>query len=119
MAGFDNRSGFCFGDTVLASYALPGQDAPAHQPCVIASSNTYNQQRSEVLVMAVVIQERPNASSGEMALLHPAAAGLETGAAFKPVLATVEQRLVRLILGHLDERDRQRLSHLLDLILGG
>ncbi len=118
MAGFDNRSGFSFGDTVLAAYALPGQEEASHRPCVIVSSSTYNQQRDEVLIMAIALQDRPNASHGEMSVLHPEAAGLDRGAAFKPMLVTVDQRLVRLILGHLDERDRQRLNHLLALVLG-
>jgi mRNA interferase MazF len=118
MAGFDNRSGFTFGDTLLASYVLPGQSEVTPQPCVIVSSDNYNLQRTEVLVMAVAVQDRPNAISGEMSVLHPEAAGLDKGSAFRPMLATVEQRLVRLILGHLEERDRQRLRQLLNLILG-
>lgn len=119
MAGFDNRSGFTFGDIVLASYALPGTAMAMHQHCVVVSSSTYNQQRSELLIMAITIQERPDASAGEMAVLRPEAAGLDGGAVFKPVLMTIEQRLVRLILGGLDERDRERLRHLLALIVGG
>jgi hypothetical protein len=118
MAGFDNRSGFAFGDVVLAPYAAPGESALAHQPCVVVSSGTYNQQRAEVLAMAIAIQDRPNASSGEMGVLAPEAAGLDKGAALKPVLMTIEQRLIRLILGRLEDRDRERLRHLLDLILG-
>lgn len=119
MAGFDNRSGFTFGDIVLAPYAMPGQNEAKYQPCVIISSSTYNQQRSEVLVMAIAVQTRPNASSGEMAVLHAEAAGLDKGAAFKPVLLTIDQRLVRLILGRLEDHDRQSLRHLLGLIVGG
>ncbi|MEM8950557.1 MAG: type II toxin-antitoxin system PemK/MazF family toxin [Pseudomonadota bacterium] len=118
MAGFDNRSGFTFGDIVMAPYRMPGQDEDLHQPCVIVSSSTYNQQRSEVLIMALAVQKRPNASSGEMAVMHAEAAGLDKGAAFKPVLQTIEQRLVRLILGRLEDGDRQRLRHLLGLIVG-
>ncbi len=118
MAGFDNRSGFTFGDIVLAPYAMPGSQGAEHRPCVIVSSSTYNQQRGEVLIMAIAVQKRADASSGEMAVLEPEAAGLDRGAAFKPVLVTVDQRRLRLILGHLTERDRERLRHLLDLILG-
>jgi mRNA-degrading endonuclease toxin of MazEF toxin-antitoxin module len=118
MAGFDNRLGFCFGDIIVASYAIPGQEEPEAQPCVIVSSSTYNQQRDTVLVMAITVQSRPNATSGEMALQAAEAAGLERGAVFRPMLATVEQRRVRLILGRLDDADRQRLRYLLDLFLG-
>ena len=118
MAGFDNRSGFAFGDTILAPYALPDQETAEHQPCVIVSSSTFNQQRDEVLVMALVVRNRPDASSGEMVVQQAAAAGLDKGAAFKPVLLTIKQRLVRVILGQLEARDRDRLRHLLDLIIG-
>lgn len=118
MAGFDNRSGFTFGDIVLAPFGLPDRGAVENQPCVIVSSSTYNLQRGDVLIMAFAFKKRPDASSGEMAVLAPEAAGLDRGAVFKPVLATVDQRIVRLILGRLDERDRERLRHLLDLIVG-
>lgn len=118
MAGFDNRSGFTFGDTVLAPYAMPDQKTAEHQPCAIVSSSTYNQQRGEVLIMAIAYQDRPDASSGEMALQQPGAAGLDRGAALKPLLMTIEQRMVRVILGRLEPRDRERLRQLLDLIVG-
>lgn len=118
MAGFDNRAGFAFGDIVLASYATPHQRQITQGPSVIVSSTTYNQQRTEVLAMVVVDLDRPNTSSGEITIQNVKAAGLDPGAALKPVLITLEQRLVRLILGRLDERDRQSLRHLLNLILG-
>lgn len=118
MAGFDNRSGFTFGDIVLVPHAMPGEPSAEIRPCVIVSSTTYNHQRGEVLIMALAVQKRPNASSGEMAILAPEAAGLDRGSVLRPVLTTVDQRLVRLILGRLDERDRERLRHLLDLIVG-
>lgn len=118
MAGFDNRAGFTFGDVILAPYSMPEQDEVIQGPSVVVSSGTYNQQRAELLVMAIGVQVRPKTSSGEMAIQNAEAAGLDKGAVFKPVLATVEQRLVRLILGRLEDRDLQSLRHLLDLIVG-
>lgn len=119
MAGFDSRLGFSFGDIIIAPYATPGQSSVENQPCVIVSSGTYNQQRSEVLIMAITVRDRPISSSGEMAVQDAEAAGLDRGAVFKPVLTTVEQRQVRLILGRLGKADRQHLRHFLDLIVGG
>ncbi len=118
MVGFDSRAGFAFGDIVLASYAMPHRQDLVQGPSVIISSTTYNQQRAEVLAMAIVSRKRSNAGSGEIAIQNAKAAGLDDGAALKPILLTLEQKLVRLILGRLDERDRQSLRHLLDLILG-
>ena len=118
MVGFDNRAGFAFGDIVLASYAMPHQRDVMQGPCVIISSTTYNQQRAEVLAMTIVGLDRPNAGSGEIAIQNVKAAGLDHGAALKPILLTLEQKMVRLILGRLDERDRQSLRYLLKLILG-
>ncbi|MGH1480177.1 MAG: type II toxin-antitoxin system PemK/MazF family toxin [Geminicoccales bacterium] len=118
MAGFDNRAGFAFGDIVLASYATPHQGNVVQGPSVIISSTTYNQQRAEVLAMLIADLDRPNASSGEIGIQNIKAAGLDPGAALKPIIVTLEQKLVRLILGRLDERDRQSLRHLLNLILG-
>jgi mRNA interferase MazF len=118
MAGFDNRLGFSFGDTIVASYAVSNQDEVEARPAVIISSETYNQQRSDVLVMAISARDRPNADSGELSLHAAEAAGLDRGAVFTPVIATVPQQRVRLILGQLHDTDRARLSHLLDLIIG-
>lgn len=118
MAGFDNRAGFAFGDVVLASYAMPHRPGVIKGPSVIISSTTYNQQRNDALTMVISDLDRPNASSGEIAIQNVEAAGLAPGAALKPILITLEQKLVRLILGRLGERDRQSLRHLLNLILG-
>lgn len=118
MAGFDNRAGFAFGDIVMASYAMPHQNDLTKGPSVIVSSTTYNQQRAEVLAMAIVDIDRPNVGSGEIAIQNTKAAGLDRGTALKPVLVTLEQQQIQLIMGRLDERDRRSLQHLLDLILG-
>ncbi|MGI9437816.1 MAG: type II toxin-antitoxin system PemK/MazF family toxin [Geminicoccaceae bacterium] len=118
MTGFDNRAGFAFGDVVMIPYALSDHRDVMQRPGVVVSSRTYNQQRAEIVVMAITVQDRPNASSGEMTIQDVEIAGLDQGAAFKPVLLTVEQKSVRLILGQLNHRDRERLQHLLRLILG-
>lgn len=118
MAGFDNRAGFAFGDVILAAYAIPNQPEIIKSPSVIVSSATYNQQRTDVLAMAVIDLDRPNVSTGEIAIQNAKAAGLDPGAALAPILITLEQKLVRLILGRLDERDRQSLRYLLNLIIG-
>lgn len=119
MAGFDNRLGFSFGDIIVASYAIADQHEAEARPGVIISSTTYNQQRSNVLVMAVTVRDRPDASSGELPLRAAEVAGLDRGAVFTPVIAAVAQQRVRLILGRLGDADRDRLRHLLDLIIGG
>jgi len=119
MAGFDNRAGFAFGDVVLATFVMPHRSGVIKGPSVIISSTTYNQQCHDALAMMISDLDQPKASSGEIAIRNVEAAGLDPGAALKPILITLEQRLVRLILGRLDERDRQSLRHLLDLILGG
>ena len=69
---------------------MSGETTVEHQPSVIVGSSTYNQQRGEVLIMAIAVQKRPDASSGEMAVIEAEAAGLDKGAAFKPVLMTLE-----------------------------
>ncbi len=118
MAGFDNRSGFSFGDIIVASYAISDKDDAEVRPGVIVSTSTYNQQRSNVLAMAITVKDRTDASSGELPLQAAELAGLERGAVFTPVIATVAQQRVRLILGQLHDADRERLRHLLDLIIG-
>ncbi len=118
MVGFDNRTGFTFGDVIIASYAMPNQQDLVQGPSVIISSKTYNQQRSEVLAMRIASLHRPDASTGEIAIQDISASGLDPGSALMPVLITLDQKRVRLVLGSLRERDLKSLRYLLKLILG-
>ena len=105
--------------TINLSATASDSDGTEHRPAVVISSNAYNRKRAYVLVIAVTSRDRPNGVAGEVAIEHWEDAGLDRGAVLEPVLATIDQRRIRLIAGQLHERDRRTLHGLLGLVLGG
>ena len=107
-----------FGDVVLVSFPFTDQSASKQRPAVVVSSAAYQRARPDLIIMAVTSQLRPAASLGEVALQDWQAAGLLKPSVVKPVIATVEQRLVRKSLGTLSSSDQQRLREAIRQIVG-
>jgi mRNA interferase MazF len=110
--------GFDFGDIVLVPFPFTDQTATKRRPAVVVSSTAYHQQRPDVILMAVTSQVRSPAGFGEMDIEHWQKAGLLKPAVVKPVMATVEKRLVLRKLGKLEETDRKNLLDVLQQIIG-
>ncbi len=68
--------------------------------------------------MAVTSQVRSPPAFGEIAVRDWQGAGLLKLSLIKPVLATLDQRLVRKTLGRLSETDRSALKTTLQIVLG-
>jgi mRNA interferase MazF len=110
--------GFDFGDIVLVPFPFTDQTRTKRRPAVVVSSNAYHQQRADLILMAVTSQVRSPVAFGEMVIDHWQKAGLLKPGVVKPVMTTVEKRLVLRKLGELDESDRGRLLDVLRRILG-
>jgi mRNA interferase MazF len=108
---------FEFGDIVLVPFPFTSQAASKRRPAVIVSSRAYNVARPDVVVMAVTSQLRPTAGLGEVWVGDWQAAGLIKPSAVKPVLATLEQRLVIRKLGTLGAGDQATLRQAIAEIL--
>ena len=102
-----------FGDVVLVPFPFTDQTTTKQRPAVIVSSDEYQRQRPDVILMAVTSQRGPVAMVGKATIQHWRQAGL-----LKPLLATVEQRLIRRKLGALHPEDQRALRGSLDVILG-
>ena len=109
---------FDFGDIVLVPFPFTSQAASKQRPAVVASSRAYNDARPDLIVMAITSQLRSTASFGEVWLRAWQAAGLLKPSAVKPVIATLEQRLVLRRLGALTAADRDALRLALSQIMG-
>ena len=68
--------------------------------------------------MAVTSQMRSNQAVGDVQVQDWQAAGLLKPSAIKPVIATVEQRLIIKQLGRLKEDDQQQLRAAIAKIIG-
>ena len=96
---------FDFGNVVLVPFPFTSQTASKKRPAVIVSRSADNQAKPDIVVMAITSQLRPVQALGEAWLNDWQAAGLLKPSVVKPVLATLERRLVLRTLGSLSAVD--------------
>ncbi len=111
-------TGYSFGDVVLVPFPFTDQSGIKKRPAVIVSSVQYQTQRRDLVIMAITSQIRPHPAFGEFTLAEWKRAGLITPSAVKPVLTTIEKRLVLKKLGQLQQADVRSLRASLTQILG-
>lgn len=109
---------FGFGDIVLVPFPFTDQTAAKRRPAVVISRLAYNGEKPDLIVMAVTSQLRPTASLGEVWLQDWFEAGLLKPSAVKPVIATLEQRLIIRTLGRLAAQDQTDLHDAINEIIG-
>jgi mRNA interferase MazF len=107
-----------FGDIVLVPFPFTDQSGIKKRPAVVVSSAAYNAARLDVIVMAVTSQVRPGTAFGEVAISDWQQAGLLKPSVIKPVVTTVEGRLIIRRLGRLEQADRSALLKMLPVITG-
>ena len=106
-----------FGDLVLVPFPFTDQTSVKQRPAVVVSSAAYNSERPDIILMAVTSQIRASATVGEVMIHAWQKAGLIKSSAIKPIITTIEKRLVIRMLGQLSEEDRQALKMTLSTIL--
>jgi mRNA interferase MazF len=109
---------FEFGDVVLVPFPFTSQAASKQRPAVVVSGRAYSLERPDLVMMAITSQLRPTPVLGEAWLRHWQAAGLIKPSAVKPVIATLEQRLVIRRLGVLASEDQEALRLAIGQIIG-
>jgi mRNA interferase MazF len=88
------------------------------RPAVIVSSAAYNAARRDVIIMAVTSQSRPAGAIGEIQVKDWKGAGLIKPSIIKPVITTIEQRLVIRRLGQLRKDEQETLRKSISKIVG-
>ena len=111
-------TGYSFGDVVLVPFPFTDQTGTKKRPAVIVSSAEYHARRQDLVIMAITSQLRPRLAFGEFAVAQWAKAGLIAPSAVKPVLTSIEKRLVLKKLGQFQQVDIKALRASLDQILG-
>jgi len=107
-----------FGDVVLVSFPFTNLKATKKRPAVIISSQYYQQQRPDIILMAVTSQIRNTLTTGETILQDWQQAGLLKPSLLKPLIATLEQNQIIKIMGKLSNTDRNGLEKTIQTILG-
>ena len=88
------------------------------RPAVIISHQSYQQNRPDVILMAITSRIHQPLAVGD-ALLHDwQAAGLVKPSVFKPLIATLEQNQIVKLMGKLSTADRVTLGKVIQTILG-
>jgi len=109
---------FEFGDIILVPFPFTDQSATKKRPAVAISSKAYNQERPDLIIMAVTSQIKPTSSIGEVIIQDWQVAGLLKPSATKPVITTIEKSLVIKTMGRLKDGDQKALQGSLKGILG-
>ena len=109
---------FEYGDVVLVRMPYTDQRGSKQRPAVVVSGAAYGRARPDVVLMAVTSRISSPRGYGEIGIEDWRAAGLLKPSANKPVIFTVEQRLVVRVLGRLTERDRVALRKGLRSVIG-
>ena len=107
-----------FGNIVLVPFPFTDQSTTKRRPAVIVSSNAYNQNRPDIVIMAVTSQIHGSGYFGDVRIQKWQQAGLLKPSVIKPILTTVEKSLVIKKLGTIADNDIAALSEGLQSILG-
>jgi mRNA interferase MazF len=113
-----STTSYDFGDVVLVAFPFTNLQATKKRPAVIISRQIYQQNRPDVILMAITSQIRQPLTTGEAILQDWQAAGLAKPSVLKPLLATLEQSQIVKVMGRLSITDREALRKVLQTILG-
>lgn len=107
-----------FGDVVLVPFPFTDQTGTKKRPAVIVSSVAYNISRIDVILMAITSQRKGLLSFGEIEIIEWSKAGLLKPSVVKPIVTTVEKKLLLHQLGKLEPIDLTELRSALITIIG-
>lgn len=86
---------------------------------MVVSSTVYQQNRPDVILMAITSQIRQPLAFGEYVLKDWQLAGLLKPSVFKPLIATIEQAQIVKVMGQLSAADQKGLQSSLQTIFQG
>ena len=111
-------SAYSFGAIVLVAFPFTDQTTTKQRPAVVISSAAYQRERPDLIILAITSQFSATRVFGEAIVRDWQAAGLIKPSALKPLVATIDTRLVRRTLGALSSSDQQRLKEVIAAIIG-
>lgn len=107
-----------FGEVVLVGFPFTNLQSRKQRPAIVLSHSRYQQNRPDIILIAVTSQVKQPLSFGEYLIQDWQSAGLLKSSILKPLIATLEQSQVIKSIGHLSQRDLQGLQNTLQTILG-
>ena len=107
-----------FGDVLLVPFPFTDQTTTKKRPTIVISSNSYNQSKPDILLIAVTSQVIISLQFGEALITEWSKSGLLKPSVIKPIITTLERQLVIKKLGKLEAVDIQSLQSALQKIIG-
>jgi len=98
-----------FGDILLVPFPFTNQNFSKKRPAVIISSNIYNQQKLDLIIMAITSQINSSLTFGELQIIEFSTAGLIKPSVIKPVISTIEKDLENIKKGKFFEERLMKL----------
>ncbi len=111
-------TGYSFGDVVLVPFPFTDQSGSKKRPAIIVSSSRYQRERPDLILMPVTSQNPGSTRFGDVPVSDMQAAGLLMPSVIKPILFTVEAKLVIKTLGQLGDDDQRALRHTIAELIG-
>ncbi len=105
------------GDVVLVPFPFSDQATIKKRPAIIISTNKYNDNSSDVIIIAVTSQINNSMGIGECLIIDWQKAGLIKISSIKPAISTIEKTLILKNLGKLSDRDMCSMNNALCKLL--
>jgi mRNA interferase MazF len=109
---------YAFGDVVLVPFPFTDQSGAKKRPAVVVSRDRYNENRRDLVIMAITSQVRQPLGFAEALITDWQSAGLIKPSVLKPVLTTIEQGLVVRTMGTLSAADQNALREVIAQAIG-
>ncbi len=109
---------YAFGEVILVPFPFTDQSGAKKRPAVVISSSAYQAARPDLLILAITGRVRMPPGFGEALIGDWQVAGLLKPSVLKPVITTIEQRLVLRVMGSLSAADQQALKQIITLCVG-
>jgi mRNA interferase MazF len=111
-------TGYSFGDLLLVPFPFTDQSGAKQRPAVVVCSDRYQRERPDLILMPITSQSQGSTQFGDVPIAGTGAAGLLMPGVVKPILFTMEVKLVRKLLGRLADDDQRALRHCIALLIG-
>lgn len=111
-------TGYSFGDVLLVPFPFSDQSGSKQRPAVVISSTRYTRERPDLILMPITSQNPGSTRFGDIPVRDTQAAGLIFPGVIKPLIFTIEAKLVRKHLGGLTDEDQHALRHTIAQLMG-
>lgn len=107
-----------FGDIILVKFPFTDLSATKKRPSVVISSQEYDQNKNDILLLAITSQIRGINDFGSLLITDWELCGLPKPSLFKPLIATIEKSCIFKKIGSLSKKDKMHLTDLIGTLIG-